>query len=128
VPTTDLPRLFGRLRAGGRLIAVATTDDRTPTDATLRALGIRELASALVCGDDGLGVKPDPRMVLAICEALQVEPGRTAVVGDTVADMAMGRAAEAGLLIAVLSGVDTAARLAPLADLVLPSIADLPLD
>jgi len=128
VPTTDLPRLLGRLQEGGRQIAVATTDDRAPTEATLRALGIRELVSAMVCGDDGLGVKPDPRMLLAICEALQVEPGRTAVVGDAAADMTMGRAAEAGLVIAVLSGVDTAARLAPLADLVLPSIADFPLD
>jgi len=128
VATTDLLKLFGAIRDRRLAIAVATTDDRAPTEATLRALGIREHVSALACGDDGVGVKPDPRMLLAICEGLRVAPARTAVVGDTVADLTMGRRAGAGLVIGVLSGVDAADRLAPLADLVLSSIADLPID
>lgn len=128
VPIADLQRLLGSLRDGGRKIALATTDDRAPTEASLRALGIREHVSALACGDDGVGLKPDPRMLLAICEALQVPPGRTAVVGDTAADLLMGRAAGAGLIVGVLSGVDTADRLGELADLVLSSVAELPLD
>lgn len=128
VPITDLPKLFAGLREGGRQLAVATTDDRASTEATLRALGIREHVSALACGDDGVGVKPDPRMLLAICEALRIPPERTAVVGDTAADLTMGRDAGAGLVIGVLSGIDDADRLSPLADLVLPSIADLPPD
>ncbi len=128
VPTTDLPRLFAALREGGRQIAVATTDDRAPTEATLRALGVREYVSALACGDDDVGVKPDPRMLLALCEALQTPPGRTAVVGDTVADLTFARDAGAGLVVGVLSGIDDADRLSPLADLVLPSIADLAVD
>jgi phosphoglycolate phosphatase len=128
VALADLPTLFRRLRDSGRTIAVATTDDRAPTDLTLRALGIREDISALACGDDGIGVKPDPRMLLALCEVLRVEPGRTAIVGDTVADLTMGRAAGAGRVIGVLSGIDDRVRLEPLADLILPSIADLSLD
>ena len=48
-----------------------------------------------------------------------------AVVGDSPADLAMGRAAGAGLLVGVLSGVGTAADLEPLADLMLPSVAGL---
>jgi phosphoglycolate phosphatase-like HAD superfamily hydrolase len=125
-PTADLTTLFAALRAGGRRIAVATTDDRAPTEAALRALGVREQVAALACGDDGIGVKPDPAMLLAICEALQVPPTRTAVVGDTAADLAMARAAGAGLVVGVLSGVDGRDRLAELADIVLDSIADLP--
>lgn len=128
VPTTDLAALFGTLRASGRQLAVATTDDRAPTEATLRALGIREHVAALACGDDDVRVKPDPRMVLAICEALGIPPGRTAVVGDTVADLTMGRDAGAGRVIGVLSGVDGAERLSAVADLVLPSIAALEVD
>ncbi len=93
IPTADLATLFGLLRDSDRLIAVATTDDRAPTEATLRGLGIREHVSALACGDDGVGVKPDPAMVLAICAALRVAPDRVAVVGDTPADLAMGRSA-----------------------------------
>jgi len=122
---TDLPVLFRRLRDSGVTIAVATTDDREPTDATLRALGIREDVSALACGDDGVGVKPDPRMLLALCEVVRIAPQRTAIVGDTVADMTMGRDAGAGRVIGVLSGIDDRAHLEPLADLILPSIADL---
>jgi phosphoglycolate phosphatase len=124
-PMADLAALFGRLRDSGRLIAVATTDDRAPTEATLRGLGIRELVSALACGDDGVGVKPDPAMVLALCTALQVTPGRAAVVGDTPADLAMGRSAGVGRVIGVLTGVGERAELEPLADAILGSIGEL---
>jgi phosphoglycolate phosphatase len=124
-PTADLAALFGRLRDSGRLIAVATTDDRAPTEATLRGLGIRELVSALACGDDGVGVKPDPAMVLALCTALQVTPDRAAVVGDTPADLAMGRSAGVGRAIGVLTGVGERAELEPLADAILNSIGEL---
>lgn len=125
VATADLPRLFGELRAAGLRLAVATTDDRAPTDATLRALGVRDDVSALACGDDGLGRKPEPGMVLAICTALATPPARAAVVGDTPADLAMGSAAGAGRVIGVLTGIGTRADLEPIADAVLPSIADL---
>jgi phosphoglycolate phosphatase len=124
-PLTDLPALFAVLRDAGKTIAVATTDDRAPTDATLVALGVRQHVAALACGDDGIGVKPDPRMLLAICEAVRVAPQRTAVVGDTVPDLTMARAAGSGLAIAVLTGVDGADQLAPLADLVVSSVEDL---
>ena len=125
VPTTDLASLFGALRAAGLRIAVATTDDRAPTEATLRGLGVRADISAIACGDDGVGVKPEPGMTLALCATVGVPPERTAVVGDTPADLAMGRAAGAGRVVGVLSGVGGEADLAPLADAVLRSIGDL---
>jgi phosphoglycolate phosphatase len=125
VPTTDLVRLFQQLRDSGRRIAVATTDDRAPTEATLRGLGVRGDVSALACGDDGVGVKPDPAMVLAICTALAITPDRIAVVGDTPADLAMGRAAGAAKVVGVLTGVGDKEELEPLADAVLGSIGEL---
>ena len=125
VPLADLPSLFGALREGGRIVTVATTDDRAPTDATLRELGVRELVSAIACGDDGIGVKPDPAMVLALCHATRVAPDRTVVIGDTLADLQMARDAGVRRAIGVLSGVDDADTLGPAADLLLPSILDL---
>jgi phosphoglycolate phosphatase-like HAD superfamily hydrolase len=125
VPTADLGRLFEVLVASGRRIGVATTDDRAPTEATLRGLGLRSFVSALACGDDGVGVKPDPAMVLAVCRALGAEPERTAVVGDTPADMAMGRAAGVGRVVGVLTGVGSREDLEPLADALLASVGDL---
>lgn len=124
-PLADLSGLFGGIVESGRRIAVATTDDRAPTEATLRGLGIRERVSALACGDDGIGLKPDPAMVLAVCLALRTEPSRTAIVGDTPADLSMGRAAGLGRVIGVLSGVGQRADLEPLADQLLASVGEL---
>ena len=124
-PVTDLAALFDRLREHGCRIAVATTDDRDPTERTLAALGIGDRIDATVCADDGIAVKPAPDMVLHLCATLGVEPARTAVVGDTAADLRMGRAAGAGLVVAVLTGVGGRADLAPLADTVIASVGDL---
>ena len=123
-PLADLPALFSAIRVGGRRIAVVTTDDRAPTDATLRALGVRDAVDAMVCGDDGFATKPAPDAVVALCQALGTEPGRVAVVGDSPADLAMARAAGAGRVVGVLTGVGTAADLAA-ADVVLGSVAEL---
>jgi phosphoglycolate phosphatase len=122
---TDLGDLFDRLRAGGCGIAVATTDDRDPTEQTLAALGIADRIDATVCADDGIAVKPAPDMILHLCATLGVAPARTAVVGDTAADLQMGRAAGAGLIVAVLTGVGGRGDLAPLADVVIASIEEL---
>ena len=125
VPTADLVALFTAMRDAGSQIAVATTDDRAPTEATLRALKVREHVAALACGDDGLGRKPDPSMVLALASVLRTEPPRVAMVGDTPADLEMGRAAGAGRVIGVLTGVAGQADLEPLADAVIPSVGEL---
>lgn len=121
VPLGDLPSVFGRLRADGRRLAVITTDDRSRTDATLRALGIRESVEAMVCGDDGFGVKPAPDAVVAVCHAFLTEPSRVAVVGDTSADIAMADEAGAGMMIGVRSGLGSEEDLAA-ADVIVDSV------
>jgi HAD superfamily hydrolase (TIGR01549 family) len=124
-PLADLKELFSTLRAAEAKIAVATSDDRALTAATLEALGVASLVEALACADDGRPLKPAPDMVLAICQSLNISPAKTAVVGDNVVDLQMARNAGAGLAIGVLSGVGTEARLAAYADLLLPTIAGL---
>jgi phosphoglycolate phosphatase len=122
---TELRPLFVALRAAGRRLAVATSDDRRPTEQTLTTLGVGDLVDALACADDGVPVKPLPEMVRTLCQALGVEPAQVAVVGDSPADLAMGRAAGAGLVVGVLSGVGTRADLEPYADLIVSSVAEL---
>ena len=124
-PVTELRPLFLALRAAGRRIAVATSDDRAPTEMTLAGLGVADLVDALACADEGIPVKPAPEMVWTVCRALGVEPARAAVVGDAPVDLAMGRAAGAGLVVGVLSGVGGRADLEPYADLILGSVAEL---
>jgi phosphoglycolate phosphatase-like HAD superfamily hydrolase len=124
VPLADLGELFGRLRGDGRRIAVVTTDDRAPTDATLRALGVRAAVEAMVCGDDGFPMKPEPDPVFAICQVYGSKPSRVAVIGDTPADIAMGRAADAGRVVGVRSGIGRDSDLAD-ADAIIDSVGVL---
>jgi len=128
VPVADLARLFGALHDAGRRIAVATTDDRRPTEATLAGLGLADLIADIVCGDDDGPTKPDPATLIGVSERVGVEIARTAMVGDTPADLSMARAAGAGRSIGVRSGVASEADLVPHADVVLDTVGDLILD
>jgi phosphoglycolate phosphatase len=124
-PLADLDALFRCLRSAGSRIAIVTSDDRAPTEATLTGLGIAQLVDAVVCADDGLPSKPAPDTILAACRHVGVEPGRAAMIGDSVADMAMAEAAGIGRRIGVLSGIGRRSELEPLSNLVIDSIADL---
>ncbi|MEA2517981.1 MAG: hypothetical protein QOF49_61 [Chloroflexota bacterium] len=124
VPLADLPALFAALREAGRRIAVATTDDRVPTEATLAGLKLSGLVDGVACGDDDGPTKPDPDTLRTVARRLAVAVERTAMVGDTPADLRMARAAGARA-IGVASGVAGAAELAPFADVVLASIGEL---
>ena len=124
VPLADLGVLFDGLREEGRRIAVVTTDDRGPTDATLRALGVRPQVEAMVCGDDGFAVKPAPDAVFAVCHAFRTAPDRVAVVGDMPADLTMARSAGAGMVVGVRSGIGSDEDLAA-ADIVIDSVGAL---
>ena len=123
-PLVDLPGLLRRLAAAGRLAAIATSDDREPTERTLVALSVADAFAAVVCADDPVASKPAPDPVLHLCERLGVPPDRTAVVGDSPADVAMGRRAAAGLVVGVRTGIGGDADLAE-ADLVVDSVAAL---
>jgi len=124
-PVTDLRALLGRVRARVPTFAVATSDDRDPTERTLAALGIADQFAALSCADDGRPAKPAPDPVLHLCAELGVAPHQTAVVGDAPADLRMARAAGVRRAIAVLTGVGDRSILEPLADAVLGSIEEL---
>lgn len=124
-PLADLPAVFARLRGSGRCVAIATSDDREPTERTLAAFGLTGSIDAIACADDGIPVKPAPDMVLSLCADTGVAPARTAVVGDSAADLLMARAAGAGLAIGVLTGVGGRADLAPHADHLIDSIDEL---
>lgn len=124
-PVTDLGSLLARLRRRIGTFAVATSDDRQPTERTLAALGVDAEFAAITCADDGIRTKPAPDPVLHLCALLGIAPARTAVVGDSPADLLMGRAAGVARSIAVLTGVGDRASLEPYADVVLESIAEL---
>lgn len=124
-PVTDLQALFGRLKARGYFLGVATTDSTATARANLETFGVAGLVDFVAGADAGHGVKPAPGMLLAFCAAGGFTAAETAMVGDSMVDLMMGRNAKAGLVVGVTSGVTPRARLEPLADVVLDSVAHI---
>jgi phosphoglycolate phosphatase len=125
VPVCDLGALFLRLRGRGLALGIASSDSAAAVTATAAHFGIATNI-AFACGyDSGHGAKPEPGMVRAFCRETGLAPGEVAVIGDNSHDMEMGRAAGAGLRIAVLTGTGTRETLVPISDLCIASIAGL---
>ncbi len=117
--------LVTTLKARGLRIGLATNDAEAAGRAHLAAVGVDGLFDAIFGADSGHGAKPGPGMLLAFASRVGVVPGRVLMVGDSRHDLMAGR--EAGMqTIAVLTGIATAADLAPLADAVLRDVGELP--
>ena len=125
-PLADLPAIFRDLKALGLLLGIASSDSDRAVRRTASVLGIEDRTDFCAGWDSGHGPKPGPGMVLAFCAATGCEPASVVVVGDSRHDLEMGRAAGAGAVLGVLSGAGTRESLAPLADAVIDSVADLP--
>lgn len=125
VPATELAPLFDELRGKGHVLGIATNDAEAAARAHLAAAGVADRFAFLAGYDSGHGAKPGPGMCRAFIEASGLEPELCAMVGDSLHDMAAGRAA--GMIcIAVCTGIAPAEELAPHADVVLPDIGHLP--
>ena len=126
IPLTDLPALFAALKSQGFILGIASSDSAEAVAATIQTLGVESFID-FHCGyDSGFGPKPEPGMIHAFCAALGLETQQVAMVGDSTHDLGMGRAAGAGLTIGVLTGTGTRETLHRWADVLIPSIADLP--
>lgn len=125
VAVGDIASLFARLAARGLRLGVATMDSEALARHTVSSLDI-DAHLDFVCGyDSGFGTKPEPGMVEAFCARLSMRPAEVLVVGDTLRDLHMGRAAGAGLVVGVLSGAGNRELLAPHCDHVLESVLAL---
>lgn len=122
----DVRSLFRQLRDNGIKIAICTSDSRQGTLTALRQLQVIDHVDMVVCGDDAGGMpKPHPHNALSICRTLDVDPQDTLMVGDTLADMGMGRSANLGGTVGVLSGVCGINELRPQADHIVRDIGEL---
>jgi phosphoglycolate phosphatase len=125
VPATELPALFGSLKARGLKLGIASSDSEAAVRAAATRFSIMRYLD-FACGyDSGFGHKPTEGMPLAFCRAADLSPGELAVVGDNTHDMEMGRRAGAALRIGVLTGTGTRRSLAAHADMVISGIGKL---
>jgi phosphoglycolate phosphatase len=125
MPIGDPVAVLDALRDRGLKLGLATNDAEANAAEQLRKLGLDGHMDFVAGYDSGHGGKPAPGMVLAFATAIGAVPGDVMLVGDTPHDLHAARAAGA-IGVAVLSGPMGRDVLAPLADHVIASIADLP--
>ncbi|RAZ91157.1 HAD family hydrolase [Mesorhizobium hawassense] len=124
-----LPGVLDSLRALHKRayrMGVATNDSTSGAEKTLATLGVAQLFDAAFGYDAVANPKPAPDTVVAFCDLTGLRPGEIAMVGDNRHDLEMARAGGCGLAVGVLSGTGTRDSLAPMADIILESVADLP--
>jgi phosphoglycolate phosphatase len=126
VPLPGSREAVTQLHAAGYRLGVATNDSTSGAEKTLLTLGIAQMFDAAYGYDAVANPKPAPDTIIAFCDLTGLKPSEIAMVGDNRHDLEMAKAAGAGLAVAVLSGTGTRESLAPLADVVLASIAELP--
>jgi len=125
-PLGDVHTAIARLKSSGVQIAIATSDDREPTDTTLRELNLTQTVDLVLCADDpGTPSKPDPSVLHYISQQLVISIDRTVMVGDTVSDLEMARQAGVALTVGITGGADKKAELEPHADVLLSSVVGL---
>ncbi|HSD56229.1 MAG TPA: HAD family hydrolase [Candidatus Saccharimonadales bacterium] len=121
-------QLLPMLRNMGFVLAAYTTDDQITQD-DLRRLGIHQHFDVIIMGDHVTHAKPHPEGVDLILRRLGVDARNTAIVGDTVVDILVGRNAELAKTIGVTHGFGNVSALhAAGADHVvhdIPSILDV---
>jgi phosphoglycolate phosphatase len=126
VAVEALSQTLQALKQAGFILGIATNDSEAGARATAEALGISNLFSGFIGYDTAARAKPYADPLLHFAETVGVTPAQVAMVGDNPHDMECARAAKAGLAVGVLTGNSPREVLEPLADIVLPSIADLP--
>ena len=124
VPIGDPAATLAALARRGYRLGIVTNDAEANARAQIAQLEIDHLVEFVAGHDSGFGAKPDPAPVLAFARALGIAPSEVAVVGDSVHDLAAARAAGAAA-VGVLSGPTPREHLAPHADALIGSVADL---
>ncbi len=126
LPLDALQDLFAGLRRRQLKLGIATNDIERSALKTVAQFGIGDYLDLVLGYDSVANPKPAPDPIYRFCEHTGVEPANIAMVGDNLHDMEMARAAGTGVAIAVLSGNSSYADLAPHADYIIESIAQLP--
>lgn len=121
----DLQQTITRFKNRGFKIGLATSDSEASARATLGRFDVLHKFD-FICGyDSGFGIKPGPGMIHGFLETTGCKATEICVVGDNAHDMDMATAARVALRVGVLTGTSSRSELAPIADHVLPSIAEL---
>ena len=125
VETVPLQPFLADLRRQGYRLGVATNDYEAAARSHLAAANSLLLFDFIAGSDSGFGEKPDPGMIYAFCDEVELAPENTVMVGDSRIDIEAAHRAGAGA-IGVLTGVAVESELEPGSMCVLPDISHIP--
>lgn len=124
-PVTDLEPFLGDLKNRGLKIGIATADSQAGIHASLGPFGILDQFDFLSGYDSGYEPKPGPGQVFGFMEKTGLHNHEVMMVGDNLHDLHMGRSANAGLVVGVLTGTSAREDLVDHADHVLADVTEI---
>jgi HAD superfamily hydrolase (TIGR01509 family) len=99
-----IPEVLQNLTDLGVALGLVSLKPRRAGELELDMTGLRPLLTSVVWGDDIQRPKPEPDGVLKVIDELGADRASTLVVGDSVADLKMGRAAGTSTAAALWGG------------------------
>jgi pyrophosphatase PpaX len=124
-PYEGITELLESLNDRGAQIAVVSLKPRRAGEREIDFTGLRSMIDLSVWGDDVEKAKPEPDGVIRAMADLGADPASTLVIGDSPADIMMGRAAGTRTAAALWSGAGRERLMAESPDLALEAPADL---
>ena len=117
--------LLSSLKSNGANVGIVSLKPRRAGELELDIIGLRRLVGFAVWGDDVLRPKPEPDGVLRALEEFAANPETTLVIGDSPADILMGRAAGVRTAAALWGGSTRERLLSAAPDLTIESPREL---
>ena len=115
---------LARLREAGVKLAAVTARSRTSSLGTLDGAGLGAFITVTISAEDAPRVKPHPDPLHLALERLGVRPAEAVMVGDTLVDIAAGKAAGV-MTVAALYGFGGQALASAGADYLIRDIAEV---
>ncbi len=107
-------------------LALCTNKPRAATSAILKAFSLTDWFRCVIAGGDLPVMKPDPRVLTAIADCLEVAPTELVMVGDGPQDVLTGHAVGARTVAIEFNIAPLASVLAAKPDVVLAGLNELP--
>lgn len=125
VPRAGAAEMVRALKDSGVAVGIVTSDNPERARAGLTMIGLPEgVWDFILTAHDVKRPKPAPDMLLAACDLIGCPPSAVAVVGDSVVDLEMARAAGA-LAVGAPEYIADRVFLSPLADVLIDALCDI---
>ncbi len=95
--------ILSTLKKEGKKIGIVTLKQTHVAREVLKGLKIHEYVDYVEGDDDASPLKPSPLQIVRVCEAMNVKPEESVMIGDSAMDIAAGKGAQC-ITIGVLWG------------------------